>query len=271
MITTQQMNEFATAASVAWGKRWKYSVPSSHIDDVAQDLGLRFLEDSTFREVVKSCRNSRHRVSILVTRAHELFGEIREGSLVANNRVLYSVSSVKELLKGRSSNKQLLDLLPEAMDRLRERHEPYAEVIESRYGRSEVPNTKTAENCLMNAHIAITGEINRANRRQAETHNGPSMKHAVPPEERKAKGGSSDPTYEMAMGVMSSDEAREAFYVEEPLPVPHKEITGGSSNPAWNIFDHEFMGMPGLDSYRASVYPDLYPNERSDYVFDEAS
>lgn len=268
-ISDELVKEFKRVAKRVLTLEWGSSIPADAAEDAAHELVVQYLEWPSFRESLASCENARHRAVIIRKMVDRIYSEMQDGSLVANNQVLYSTDSVKAALKDASTNKQLLDLMPEAMARLRDRHTPYAEAIVKRYGEGIVPAPGHDRDALKNAHKVLTDEVNRASRRLGETRNGPSLRNAVPAEERKGKGATSDPTATMAMAVMSSDEVRDAFYESDPLPVTHGVISEPSPNPVWNIFDHEFQGMPRLDNYRASVFPELYPNEKADYVAEE--
>jgi len=185
---------------------------------------------------------------------------------LAANQETYSIESVKDELKGVSTNRRIVDLLPDAMKALDVRHAAYSEALRSRYLDEVIPEQGADAQLLTDAHRAITDEVNRLNRGDWVFRDGPSLKNAVPAEERKGKGATSDPTADMAIAVMSSAEARDVFYGEIPAYGLNVQlIHEPTPNPVWSIFDDDFRDMPGVHSYRASVFPDLYPNERSNW------
>lgn len=266
-VPTDQLNrEFKSVANRVWGTKWQVSVPADKVADVVQDLWVKYYSTPSFRQVLDECANGKHRRSIIRAEVITAFSEMAEADLLADNMNLYSVDSVKAALKDASSNKHLLDILPEAMARLRLRYAPYAEAIVDRYANGNVPESGSAAQRLTNAHTALTEEVNRTVRKHEYERAGTSLKNAVPAEERKGKGATSDPTAAMAMAVMASDEVRETFYGDDEYPIPYREVHEPSPSVPMNIFDHELQGMAQLDNYRASVFPELYPNERADYL-----
>lgn len=264
MITPKLLSEFRRSASQIHERSWSSAVSADQVEDVVQELAYNYLAKPHFRSILDSCKNAGHRYSIIKPLLHSLFAETCADERLATNQETYSIESVKDFFKGRSENKHLLALMPEALQDLETRHAPYAESLKSRYFYGIVPEQGADQTRLRDAHRVITDEVNRLNRGDWVFRDGPSLSNAVPAEERKGKGATSDPTADMALAVMASVEAREVFYGEdETYSIPVRRITEPTPNPAWSIFDDDFRDMPGVHSYRASVFPELYPNERS--------
>lgn len=263
MISSEHLREFAKVTRDEWENRWKQSIPADYVDDVVQELSVQYVTRPFFREVIDTHPDKSYRAALIRFRVKKIFGEYLDADRLADNQETYSVESVKEVFKGTSTNKHLVDLMPLAMIELGERHAPYFGALHQRYKLGIKPPPGPPRDALKNAHVAITEEINQLSRGDWVFRDGPQLRDAVGADNRAAKGGTGDPTGMVALALMNaSAEDREGFFDESGPGVREVKIPGPSNDPGLNLFDPEMQGVERLDMYRSWVFPDLYPKER---------
>lgn len=222
-------------AKVALGEWYagKYQIQQQHLDDLVQDLWVWYLESpSVQKKIAESDRNLSKK--LVYRKAMQQLAGDALGSDVFQGKVLYSSDAVKDALKGRSTNKFLLAILPVALEQVQQKDDKtpgrgYAEALRSRYT-DHVNPTGSASDKLRHAHKAITDEVNVMYiTTEAE---GAGSSNAVFPGLRKAKGGHSDPTGTTAMLLMEDAEIR-ANYLEETSW--EQIIYGAETQPAYVV------------------------------------
>lgn len=235
--------------SLAW--KWKIA----EADDITNDLWAWYLSrpDSLAdlaeqEEPVQIYRLKRTGNRILAEQALSLD--------VFNGKRLYSSEAVKDALKGRSTNKYLLRLIPEAMRELEESNPGYAEALRSRYGDED---EEYDSDQLSEAHRRLTAEVNLRVITE-DDHDGPGSRNAVYPELRKPTGGVSDPTYLAVMALDADPEARAEFY-DESLGISVGAASESNDVSTQSLFDSTFNGAGRIEMYRRWMVPDLYPHE----------
>ncbi|SIG98560.1 Uncharacterised protein [Mycobacteroides abscessus subsp. abscessus] len=196
----------AAKALLEWG--WD---ESQYLDDLAQSMWVWYLESpGTQRQFanllaegqIPLVRNLANHAAVQI-----LVDESIENDL-SNNKIVYSTESVKDALKGRSTNKYLHDLIPLALQLVQQRDDEledrgsyrgYAEAIRSRYTDGLVPKGSDADR-LTKAHKTVAVEVNNLNL----SFDGGTLGscHRIPAEQRKRKGQYGDPTGDVAMALI---------------------------------------------------------------------
>jgi hypothetical protein len=144
---------------------------------------------------------------------------------------LYSGDSLREALRGESTNKYLNEILPFALKTLEHRNEPQAEAIRRRYEDGVVPERNTPEEKILSRAVkSVTEEVNLTHL----TSDGECIgtRSAVFPETRKPKGGHSDPTGNTVVLLDENPEYRYHFYQETPM---HQFLGGAAAQPAFEL------------------------------------
>ncbi|AEJ94555.1 hypothetical protein PBI_ACHEBE_49 [Mycobacterium phage Achebe] len=250
----------AKSALATWGRE-------GGLDDLVQDLWVWYLERPETQR--KLAELSKPEAITTVRRA--AIQILTEQVLAGNNfngRNLYSSEAVKDVLKDRSTNRYLKDIMPTAMAALEKQNPDHAEALRVRYEDGGKPD----KDVLFRAHKAITEQVNII----AITA-GDVSSAAVQAETRKSSGGRSDPTADAAIALIEKgDEEHEledkdgnvtgtTTYRTELANVFDDWITqstGDSSEVHLDIFDGMFNGDDRTSMYRAQVFPELYPDEK---------
>ena len=239
------------------------------LDDLAQDIAVRVYE-SPGTQLKLGALSDPEIVQSLKHLGSQIMSTQVLSSNVFNDRNLYSSTSIKDALLGRSTNRYLMDILPLAMEALGDQNEGHAEAIRIRYEDGVVPQDNAPQQELKRAVKSLTEHVNviaitAGVDADGNVSEGPGSRHSVFPGLRKAKGNHSDPTGEMAMSLINADpEVREAFYehhVPSEIPVSLKAASSELSYPP-SIFDGAFNGMPGSEMYRAEVAPEMFPDQK---------
>lgn len=194
----------ARSALVAW--KGDYSGD----EDLSHSLWVWYLESPS---VQKKLNQADPALAQTLVREHAL-KILKEESVsydLFSGRNLYSAESVKDALKGVSTNKYLMDILSIALEGLEAKNEGYAEALRSRYEDGIRPKGAASDE-LLHAHRAITEQVNiiaitagikTDDEGKVLDKEGPGSRNAVFPETRKAKGnGHSDPTADMAISLI---------------------------------------------------------------------
>lgn len=252
------LQKAAKRALMEWGR-------DDSPDDLTQDLWVWYLERPATQERFATddeflCRQLAYLAALQILAGQSLSSD------TFNDKALYSSESVKDALKGRSTNRYLIDILPRAMAALAAKNEGQAEAIRSRYDDGVIPKGSDAD-MLTKAHKSLTEHVNiiaitAGVDAEGKTTTGPGSRSAVFPETRKAKGNHhSDPTGEMAMALLAAEgDVREAFFENDwvvDLTTEYEEHLAPLS-----IFDGTFNGMAGSEMYRAQVVPELFPGQK---------
>ncbi|AOT24706.1 DNA binding protein [Mycobacterium phage Stasia] len=254
----------AKSALVTWGRE-------GGLDDLVQDLWVWYLERPETQR--KLAELSKPEAIVTVRRA--AIQILTEQVLAGNNfngKNLYSSEAVKDVLKDRSSNRYLKDIMPTALAALEKQNPGHREALRSRYDDGVIPAQGAPAQYLTEAHRAITEQVNII-----VITAGDVSSAAVNAETRKSSGGRSDPTADAAIALIEKgDEELEledkdgnvtgtTTYRTELANVFDDWITqspSDSSEVHLDIFDGMFNGDDGTSMYRAQVFPELYPDEK---------
>ncbi|AOQ28171.1 helix-turn-helix DNA binding domain protein [Mycobacterium phage DudeLittle] len=205
---------------------WKQD--DSELDDLTNDLWVWYLErPGTQRKMAKLTANEA--VETVKLAALQMLSGKQLLSNEFNGRNLYSSDSVREALRGESTNRYLVDILPRAMEALAAQNERQAESIRVRYDDGIVPPADSAEAAMLKRAvkslteqvnvIAITAGVDA----DGNVTEGPGSRHSVFPETRPTSGGHSDPTADIAILLIEHPELRDEYLYEPSLP----EFLGG--------------------------------------------
>jgi hypothetical protein len=243
----------AQGALVEWGI-------DGEADDLTQQLWEWYLQRPTTQTKMTGLSEPEQIVTAKRAAHQMISGNVLEGN-IAGEKVIYSTDSVREALHGLSTNKYLLEILPEAEDILQARHEEYAEALRSRYTDGVIPLKEGGEAMVLSRAVkALTDEVNVLYLSSDDS--GVGRRDSASPNHRKRGGGYSDPTSNIALLLMGNADEREAFY--EELDDGDWSVGFREDEPASdpiNIMDSAFNGMPRSEFYRGQVFPELFPHE----------
>ncbi|AXQ63145.1 DNA binding protein [Mycobacterium phage ChampagnePapi] len=258
------MEAAAKSALVTWGRE-------GGLDDLVQDLWVWYLERPATQRKLEELSKPEAIATVRRAAIQILTEQVLAGNKF-NGRNLYSSEAVKDVLKDRSNNRYLKDIMPTAMAALEKQHAVYAEALRSRYDDGVIPQDGPSQDALKNAHKAITEHVNII-----VITAGDVSSAAVQAETRQSSGGRSDPTADAAIALIEKgDEELEltdqegnvtgtTTYRTELANVFDDWITqstGDSSEVRLDIFDGMFNGDDRMAMYRAQVFPELFPDEK---------
>ncbi|QLF84622.1 RNA polymerase sigma factor [Mycobacterium phage Gail] len=198
----------ARAALFAWKQ------DESGLDDLVNDLWVWYLERPGTQAKMEGLETHEAVKTVKLAALQMLSGQMLAANEF-NGRNLYSSDAVKEALRGESTNRYLVDILPMAMDELAEKNESYAEAVRSRYVDGVVPPQGAEHVRLVRALKSLTENVNitaitAGVDAEGNVSEGPGSRHSVFPGLRKAKGSDhSDPTADMAINL--------ALHGDEPI------------------------------------------------------
>jgi len=206
-IDRKLIERAARKTLVEWGQE-------DGFNDLVNDMWVWYLErpsvqeklsSVTYGEQLKILRNSAKQILSANALAHDVFA----------GNTLYSSDSIKDALKGRSNNKYLNNVLPEALERLAKKNPGHAEAIRIRYISGLVPISGSAEQAsLKRAHQSLTEEVNVLYLSSGSL-DGPGSRYEVYPHTRKPKGGYNDPTADAAIALLGANPEERALILEE--------------------------------------------------------
>ncbi|QGH78745.1 RNA polymerase sigma factor [Mycobacterium phage Miko] len=183
---------------------WKQD--ESGLEDLVNDIWVWYLESPETQRKLQAIEPHEAQKSVKNRALQILSGQMLNSNLF-NGRNLYSAESVKDALKGRSTNRYLVDILPVALKELEEQNAKYAEALRKRYVDGIIPRGAASDE-LLHAHRSITEHVNviaitAGVDAEGNLTEGPGSRHSVFPETRTSKGGDhSDPTADMALGLI---------------------------------------------------------------------
>jgi hypothetical protein len=190
-----QAGRAAKSALVQWySGQWVRQ--TEEVGNLTNDLIEWYLETPATQQKMSALSEP----EIMVTfrkRARQLLSRaVLEGNIF-EGKVLYSSESVKDALKGETTNIYLRVVLPLAIERL---DTQYREALAKRYTDLEFPQNKQEEDSQRRATAALTREINVLY--ITESVEGVGSSSVVFPETIKPKGDYSDPTAKLALTLM---------------------------------------------------------------------
>lgn len=183
------MEAAAKSALVTWGRE-------GGLDDLVQDLWVWYLERPATQRKLEELSKPEAIATVRRAAIQILTEQVLAGNKF-NGRNLYSSEAVKDVLKDRSNNRYLKDIMPTAMAALEKQHAVYAEALRSRYDDGVIPQDGPSQDALKNAHKAITEHVNII-----VITAGDVSSAAVQAETRKSSGGRSDPTADAAIALI---------------------------------------------------------------------
>ncbi|AGK87526.1 sigma-K factor [Mycobacterium phage HINdeR] len=267
MIPYEEVKEVATTALIAWGSDVVVA------DDLVQEIFLWYLKRPSVQHLMAEADAPVRRI-VLNKAAVQILVEETLDADERWGRNTYSSESVKDHLKGRSTNKFLRRIMPQALAHLQRQNPRYYDAIESRFTHGVIPAQGAAAQLVTDAVRSLTRHVNSLVIEGKERD-----ESAVSANSRQGKGGKSDPTAEAAIALIEKG--------DEPIELANEEdiVTGTTTyrTELANVFD-EWMVRPTLDGsresgarlsvldggmlgdrselYQAEVFPDLFPNEK---------
>ncbi|SHS88873.1 Uncharacterised protein [Mycobacteroides abscessus subsp. abscessus] len=222
----------AAKALLEWG--WD---ESQYLDDLTQSMWVWYLErpsvQTQFAQLIEDDQTPLVR-KLANSAAEQLLSEERYELDLFEQKALYSSDSVREALRGESTNKYLMDALPIALESVCDHNQEHGEALRSRYVDGFVP-VEPQKSVLKRAVKSLTEEVNAMY--IADDVKGIGSKDVMFPEQRKRKGQHGDPTGDVAMaliehgdniipvvdrtgGVTAITTYRREFYGDEPIRRP---------------------------------------------------
>lgn len=236
----------AAKALVEWGRE-------EGLEDLVQAIWVWYLERPGTQDKFAQAdeflvRNLAYRAALQILSGEAVTDDVFTG------RSLYSVDSVKDALKGETTNRHLPELVELALEAVQQRDadredegkpRDYAEAIRSRYIDGIVPAGPDADR-LFRALTAVTEEVN-----VLYLTSDARGRHAMFPDLRKANGGHSDPTGEIACTLIDYPELRDEFY--EQLSVDLLLKGAHAQHIGWDVQRNgRVRNVPGF-SYPGAV------------------
>lgn len=200
---------------------YSWRLDESGLDDLVSDIWVWYLERPTTQRKLQSIAPHEVVKTVKMAALQMLSGKMLSANEF-NGRNLYSSDSVKDALRGVSTNRYLIDIIPRAMEALSSQNEAYAEALRSRYEDNVFPSEKQGQNALVRAHKSLTEHVNiiaitAGVDADGNVTEGPGSRHSVFPETRPTSGGHSDPTADIAILLIEHPEVRDEYLYETPL------------------------------------------------------
>jgi hypothetical protein len=225
---------------------WKQNTEG--VEDLANDLWVWYLERPAVQKQLQEAdeflaRDLAYRAALQILKGESLADDL------FNGRNMYSSESVKDALKGRSTNRYLVDILPIALKELEAKNEGYAEALRKRYIDGIIPKGKDSDE-LLHAHRSVTEHVNIIAIRagvdpEGRNTQGPGSRHAVFPETRKEKGSDhSDPTADLAINLVEGfTHGKETVFADDPIPLGFYDEDGNDvDNGKFTTLRKEYVG-----------------------------
>ncbi|AAC18493.1 DNA binding protein [Mycobacterium phage Lakes] len=202
-------------------------------DEIVQELWVWYLESPYIQKKLGELRPG-EAVIYVRKQVHNILSGSAKARDLFQERSHYSSDNVKDALRGESTNRYLVDILPLAMKELGSKNERHAEAIRVRYDDGVVPERGSAAEAMLKRAvksltehvniIAITAGVERDDNGKVIVKDGPGSKHAIFPDIRKVQGeGHSDPTANIAIMLVEHPGLRDEYLYEPPIP----EFLGG--------------------------------------------
>lgn len=245
-----------------WGR------PMDDLDDLVQDVWTWYLARPSIKRFIGKAETETGRRNALYRGAVQILSENQASDNVFRGDDLYSSDAIKTWLKGESTNKYVGKLITNALEGV---SEPHQEAIRARYEGHAVPVRGSAEEAkLKRAVKALTESVNAAAKAEKQgeaTTERPSQASGP----RRGVGGYSDPTAEVALGLMAGGD--NVIELHDGTTTTYRKEFEDADNifatrydqptPPWagvDLFEGELNDR--TDMYRAQVFPELYPNEK---------
>lgn len=199
----------------------QYRRQEQELENLIHDLWVWYLERPSVREKLSEADPKLARRLVFKAALQQLAGNALDADTF-QGKTLYSSEAVKDVLKGRSTNKYLRSVLPLALEAMQQidddreskgRPRGYAEAIRRRYEDGVVPEQGAAAEKLRKAHISLTKEVNVLY--LTTDVEGVGSNKVVFPNIRRSKGGHSDLTANTALVLMDVEPEIRANYLEQ--------------------------------------------------------
>lgn len=190
-------------------------------DDLLQDLLEWYLETPSTQQKMDALVDA----EVFVTfkrRAQQLLSKQQLEDNVHKDKVMYSTDAVKRYLKGESTNRYLIDVVPIALDMINEKHK---EALLSRYVDGKVPAQGKDAEFLSNSHKTLTAMVNLMQLTTNEETVG--SRSVVFPDTVKPAGSHGDPTANIAIMLMDQ---HPDFVDEYQYESPWEQISEGAKS-----------------------------------------
>lgn len=223
----------------AWSALVAWRNDIAGYEDLAHDLWVKVLESpGTQRKLAEL--NNNQLVATLKKMAFQILSDDQGELNVFRSEVMYSSDSVKEALSGKSTNWYLIALLPDALKKLADRNQDYADAIESRYKDKKIPVSRSKEQVQLSRAVkSLTEHVNalcisgteRDSDDKLRAKDGPGSRTSgkLFPQDRsedagqpadvrrRSKGTHSDPTAAQALSIVAHPEIRDELVTEESI------------------------------------------------------
>lgn len=214
-----QAQRAARSALVQWySGQWHRQ--EENLDDLSNELIVWYMTRKKTRLLMDTLSDPEVMVTFRKHAVQLLSRAVLDGD-VFEGKVLYSSESVKDALKGESTNKYLNTIIPLALKKL---NSVYREALASRYIDGEFPQTKQEEDAQRRATRRLTDEVNVLYITNEVDSIG--SKSVVFPDSIRPKGGYSDPTASTALTLMKTSPSYTDEYLYEPS---WEQVCKGSS------------------------------------------
>jgi hypothetical protein len=214
-----QAKRAAKSALTLWCNG-QYSRQRGLYDDLLQDLFEWYLETPSTRTKMESLVDAEIFVTFKI-RAQQILSRQQLENNVHQDRVMYSVDSVKRYMKGESTNRYLISAMPYALDRINEKHK---DAVLSRYVDGKVPEQGKDAEFLSHSLQTLTAMLNLMQITTSEDVIG--SRGTIFPEAVKPKGANSDPTGNIALMLMAQ---KPDFVDEYQYESPWEQVCKGAA------------------------------------------
>lgn len=198
---------------------------SQYADDLVQDLWVWFLErpsvQNQFAELMGSGETALVR-ELCFKAAEQLMSQDLHERNLFEEKTLYSSDSVRESLRGQSTNKYLNEMLPWALEAVARHNPGYGEAVKERYvdGVNHPPGSAKQQR-LVRAVKSLTEEINAM-----YIGDSGGGRNAVYPDIRKQTSKHGDPTGDTALALIAYGDDPIEFVDDDQNPISLVDETG---------------------------------------------
>lgn len=223
--TLQLLRQGASKALYGWET-------DLEVDELTNELWIWYNGSPAIQAKLASLRRG-EAVRYVKHQAVNILSGYAKKTDVFQDRILYPTGTVKDALLGKSNNKYLLKILPDALKALQQQNIGYAAALRSRYEDGVVPPQGAELVRLTRATKALTEHVNvlaimAGLDTKGNLHDGPGSKalmqkrrpvykHEESPEIRRVKGEHSDPTANIAIMLIEHPELRDEYLHEDPI------------------------------------------------------
>lgn len=203
--------ERAAKASLSMWCNGQFSRQRGMYDDLLQDLLEWYLSRPATRLKMESLVDA----EVFVTfkrHAQQALSEQQLEDNIQKDKVMFSTDSIKRYLKGKSTNKYLIEVVPIALDMINEKHK---ESLLSRYVDGKIPAQGKDAEFLSNSHKTLTAMVNLIQLTTESKTIG--SRNVVFPDTIKPSGSHGDPTASIALTLIGQHpDFKDEYLYESP-------------------------------------------------------